>query len=540
MLKNLFNHTSESITAAAVVLGVASLMSRALGLVRDRLLTYTFGAGPTLDAYYVAFRIPDLLYNLLILGALSSAFIPIFSGYLTKKDDERAWRFMNTSISTLGVLFFLLAVICSIAAPLFTRITAPGFSGEQLALTTALTSIMCFSPVLMGLSAAIGGALQSLKKFLLYALAPVMYNVGIIIGVVAFVPTFGPIGLAYGVLLGALLHLGIQVPALLSSGFKPQWVWGWKDKDIRTMLTLMGPRTLALAAVQINLVVITGLASKLAIGSVSIFNLAQNIQSLPIGIIAVSYAVAAFPLMTEYAAQDNPDGVAKILNQTLRMVLTWMIPVGVLFVVLRTEWVRIILGAGKFDWDATRATADTLALFAIGLLGQAAVHVLARAFYAVKDTKTPAIVSIIATVIGLISAIMLMDSLGVRGLGLAISIEALINAIVLYVLIVRRVGTTYAHETGKTFLKLLVAGLVMALLVQGLKEPIGTYVNMQTFFGVFIKAVGASLGGLIGYFGVGLLLRVRELYEILEATKMRFTHVTKSLPADVTDIDVRH
>ena len=134
VLRRLLNHTSESITAAAVVLGVASLASRVLGLARDRLLTYTFGAGETLDAYYAAFRAPDLLYNLLILGALSSAFIPIFSGYLTKKDDERAWRFMNTSISTLGVLFFLLAVICSIAAPLFTRFTAPGFSGEQLAI----------------------------------------------------------------------------------------------------------------------------------------------------------------------------------------------------------------------------------------------------------------------------------------------------------------------------------------------------------------------------------------------------------------------
>ncbi len=540
MLKRLFNHTSETITAAAVVLGGAALMSRILGLLRDRLLTYTFGAGPTLDAYYVAFKVPDLLYNLLILGALSSAFIPIFSEYLAKKDTDGAWNFMNKSISTMGSIFLLLAIACSVFAPWYTHLTAPGFVGAQFNLAVLLTRIMCFSPVLMGLSAAVGGALQSLKKFLLYALAPVLYNVGIIVGILIFVPLFGTVGLALGVLLGALMHLGIQLPALISSGFKPAWSWGWKDKNVREMFMLMGPRTIALAAVQINLVVITALASKLPVGSVSIFTLADNIQSMPEGVIAVSFAVAAFPLMTHFAAEGNPDGVAKTINQTMRTVLTWMLPICILFVVLRTEWVRIILGAGKFDWAATVATADTLALFAIGLFGQAAVHVLARGFYAIKDTRTPATVAIAATVIGLGSALWLMGPLGVRGLGLAASIESIINALVLYALLIRRLGSTYVADTLKTIYKISIAGLVMALLVQGLKEPIGTYVNMQTFFGVLIKAGGASLGGLIGFVAIALLLRVPEMYEILEMFKTRLRGVTKLLPADVTDIDSSH
>ncbi len=539
-LKQIFNHTSESITTAAVVLGAASLLSRVLGLLRDRLLTHQFGASDTLDAYYAAFRVPDFLYNLLILGALSTAFIPIFSEYITRDSRQRAWQFMNTSISTLGTIFFIISGVCALAAPVLIIFIAPGFMGEKQQLTIHLTQIMMLSPVLMGLSAIVGGALQSLRKFLLYALAPIMYNIGIIFGIVVFVPMFGIQGLAYGVVLGALLHLCVQIPALLQSGFRPQWIWNWRAPDVRLMLALMGPRALALAAVQINALIITALASKLPIGSVAEFTLANNIQSLPIGIIAVSYAVAAFPLMTQFAAEENPDGLARTIASTMRMVLTCIIPVMVLFLVLRTQWVRIIFGSGKFDWSATVATADALGFFAIGLVGQSLVHVLARGFYALKNTRVPAFTAIGSTVVGVVCAIFLMGRMGIAGLALASAIEATLNTIILWVLLRQRLGELEDGAMLRNFYKLIAAALVMGLIVQGLKNPIAYFVNMQTFVGVFLQSLGASLGGLIGFVTVGLLLRIDELTTIVNGVRARLKKLGGMIPIGVSDIDVVH
>src|SRR3989338_4219522 len=417
-IQQLLNHTSHSITTAAVVLGGASLLSKVLGLVRDRLLTHTFGACATLDAYYAAFRVPDFLYNLLVLGVLSAAFIPLFSDFFSR-DRERAWEFMNRTITTLCVALAGIAALCILFAPALMTIIAPGFDGEKFDNAVVLTRIMMLSPVLLGISAAVGGALQSLKKFFIYALAPIMYNAGIIVGVLAFVPIFGIRGLAIGVVLGALLHLLIQLPTLVSSGFRPHVVWGWHHADVRSLMRLTGPRMIALAAAQINIVILTVFASTLGDGAVAVFDLANNIQSFPIGIIAISFAVAAFPIMSEFAAADNPDGLAKTLGSTLRLVCAWILPVAVLFFVLRAQWVRIILGSGAFDWNATIATADALGFFSLGMLGQSLVHVLARGFYAIKDTRTPAIIGLSSVVLGIILAFALKGSLGVSGLALA-------------------------------------------------------------------------------------------------------------------------
>ena len=534
-LKQIFNHTSESITTAAVVLGGASLISRALGLLRDRLLTHHFGASDTLDAYYAAFRVPDFLYNLLILGALSSAFIPLFSQHLARDSRERAWKFMNTCITTLGSIFFVLSIVCVLAAPLVLSFLTPGFNEEKQHITIRLTQIMMVSPVLMGLSAIMGGALQSLRKFLLYALAPIMYNLGIIFGILVLVPIMGIYGLGFGVVLGAALHACVQIPTLMSVGFRPRFIWNPKSNDVHIMLTLMAPRALALAAAQINLFIITSLASKLPVGSVAEFNLANNIQSLPIGIIAVSYAVAAFPIMTKFAAEDNLDGLAQTVGATLRMVLTCIVPLTVLFMVLRTQWVRIIFGSGKFDWAATINTSDALGFFAIGLIGQAGVHILARAFYALKNTRIPAITAIGSTIFGVVCAIFLMKPLGVAGLALASAVESILNAVILWIALHRKIGDIEDRITATTLYKLGIAALFMAVIVQGLKSPVAYFVNMQTFTGVFLQAVGASVGGLIGFITVGLLLRIEELVTIMHGVRIKFLRLGGSIPVDVSD-----
>jgi len=533
-ISQLINHTSNSITTAAVVLGGASLISRILGLLRDRLLTHLFGAGAILDSYYAAFRIPDFLFNLLVLGVLSAAFIPLFSEYFAK-DKERAWDFLNRTLSTLGIIFLGISVLAALCAPLLMMLVAPGFEGEKLEQTIILTRIMMLSPVLMGLSSLVGGALQSLKKFLIFALAPIMYNIGIIIGILLLVPVFGNIGLGLGVALGALLHLLVQFPALISSGFKPTWQWSWGDSDIRAMLSLMGPRVLALAGAQINLVIITIFASTLGDGAIATFNLANNIQYVPIGLIAVSFAVAAFPVMSEYVAEENPDGLSKTIGSTVRMIFVCIVPVTILLITLRAQWVRIILGSGAFDWDATIKTADALGYFALGLVGQSLVHLFARAFYALKNTRIPAISGLISVAIGIVTAYFLKDSMGVAGLALTIAIQETINAAILWVLLSRHVGSAQNELILKTLYKLCAAGLVMVLITQGIKLPIATFVDTHTFVGIFLQAVGASLAGIVAFLGIGLLLGIDEVFSILSSAKIRVKKVASILPIDWID-----
>lgn len=536
MFRQLFDSSITSITKAAAILGAASLLSRILGLLRDRLLTHQFGAGWELDAYYAAFRLPDFLYNLLILGALSAAFIPLFTKHLVEKKEERAWRFMNLSLSVLGSLFLALSVVCAVCAPFLTKIIAPGFTGEKMALTTMLTHIMMLSPVILGLSAVVGGALQSLRKFFLYALAPIFYNLGIIVGILVLVPLMGPVGLGWGVILGALLHLATQFPALWRAGFRPRWIYDWRDRDIRQLLRLMGPRTLALATTQINFVVITILASGLADGSVAVFNLANNIQWLPIGIIAVSYSVAAFPAMSEFAAAGNPDGLTKTISHTIRLILALLAPIVILLMLLRAEWVRLIFGSGRFDWNATIRTADTLALFAVGIIGQGLIPILARAFYAMKNTRVPTITGVATDVLCVILSLILMRHFGVAGLALAYSIASTLNAGALWILLRRELGDLQDETTLHTIFKLAVAGVLMALVMQGSKVLVGHFVDMTLFWGVFLKAAAVALLGMMAFLGTAMLLRVSEIQEVVESLRLRarrFVHP----PPDVTDVD---
>ena len=240
---------TKTVAGAALVISIAGILSRLLGLFRDRVLASQFGAGDTLDIYYAAFRIPDLVYSLLVVGALSAAFIPVFTGLVAKKDEEAAWK-LSSGILTLGVIVLAVAsLLLAIFAPYVMRIITPGFSEDKMAEIVVFTRIMFLSPLFLGISAVFGGMLVSFKKFLVYSLAPIMYNIGIIIGAVFFVNIFGPIGLAYGVVLGAFLHMLIQYPAVKLSGFN--YVIRLKkavfDKNVQRVVRLMIPRSMGMA-----------------------------------------------------------------------------------------------------------------------------------------------------------------------------------------------------------------------------------------------------------------------------------------------------
>src|SRR3989344_1399684 len=291
-MRTLFNFQSKTITSAAIVLAGSSLISRILGLFRDRLLAGVFGAGSELDVYYAAFRIPDFIYSILIAGGIIVAFLPLMSEYFLE-NKEAAWKFVNNILNVF--LFFLIFISLGlfIFAPVITKLITPGFTPQQLAMTVLLTRILALSPILLGVSSIFSGILQYFNKFLAYGLAPIFYNLGIIFGIVFLAPYSGILGVAAGVIIGAFLHLAVQIPSALLSGFKYRPIFDFKAPGLKRVLFLMIPRTFAVFSLQSNYVVMTAIASTLAVGSITVFNLANNIQHFPSGIVGVSFATAA-------------------------------------------------------------------------------------------------------------------------------------------------------------------------------------------------------------------------------------------------------
>ncbi len=517
MLKKLFNAESKTITSAAIILGAASLVSRLLGVLRDRVLAGEFGAGVELDMYYAAFRIPDLVFNLLVLGALSAGFIPVFTTYLKSKN--KAWELVNDTLNVMFLALILISGLLIVIAPWLVKIITPGFSLEQLKITTNLTRIMFLSPIFLAISGIFGSVLQSFKRFFVYSLAPILYNIGIIIGALFFVPRLGIFGLAWGVVFGALMHLLIQIPPVISLGYHYKWYFNLTHSGLLKILKMMVPRTLGLIVSQVNLLVVTIIGSTLAAGSITIFNLANNIQSFPLGIFAISFAIAAFPALSELAR--NKKEFIKSLSLAIRQILFLIIPSSALLIVLRAQIVRVTLGSGRFDWEDTILTLETLSLFAISLFAQSLVLILARAFYARQDSKTPFYVGLISAFANIILALMLVESLGVAGLALAFSLASILNFILLILILHYQIGQLDGQKISISSLKILIATFMLALIAQAAKYPLEQITGLETFLGVASQALVATLAGLAAYFLICWLLKSEELILLIESIKRK-------------------
>lgn len=532
------NSASQSVTGAAIVIAAATLISRIVGLVRDRVFVHYFGAGPILDAYYAAFKIPDLIYNLLIVGALTAGFIPTFTRLFYQSEDKSpAWRLANNLINIIGVALGAFALFGIFAAPMLTKIIAPGFAGTTAELVITFTRIMMLSPLILGFSMIMGGILQSLKQFMLYSIAPIFYNVGIIIGATALTRgALGIAGLAWGVVLGAVLHLLIQVYGAYHSGYRWQWVLDIKNTDTRQVGRLMAPRTLGLALTQLNVVVVTMLASLLPAGSVAIFNLANNLQAVPIGIIGIPFALAVFPVLSELASKHDGENFIKQLSSALRQILFLIVPATILMLLLRAQIVRVIYGTGKFDWAATITTADTLAFFALGLFAAALIPLLARAFYSLSNTKTPFIIGLIAELISIIAALVLMRPLGVAGLALASAIGSIVNCVVLFIYLRAETGFLDDQKLISTIYKIAIAGVAMGVVVQVLKYPLSEVLDLNRFWGILLHGAASGLVGLAVYCLAARILRLDEIMDLHSALKRRWLRL-RSIPAGIDEAE---
>jgi len=437
-IKDFFNNKSKTIAVAAFILGAASLVSRLLGLVRDRILAGQFGAGDELDIYYAAFRIPDLVYSLLVFGAISAGFIPVFISYL-QKDKEKSWYLANSVLNLMTVSLIAICFIFVIFTPWLMRLVAPGFDSEKLSLSIQLTRIMFLSPLFLGLSAVFGGILQSFKRFLVYSLGPIMYNLGIIFGVLFLVKYFGVLGLAYGVVLGAFMHMLIQIPSAYLCGFRWRPIFDFKFEGVQRIFKIMPARVLNLALSQINFWVMTIFASFLTIGSIAVYNLAFNIWSFPLGIFGISFVLAVFPKLSETAQKKDMRNFVKTFFHTARRILFYTLPSAALFIILGKPIVQIILGTGSFNIDDIVLTYQTLSYFSIGLFAEALILLLLRGFFALEDTKTPFILGLLATIIRLYIAWILSQSMGVPGLALGFSVGSIVYFVLLSIALGRKI-----------------------------------------------------------------------------------------------------
>jgi len=529
---------TQSIAAAAFIISLAGIASRVLGLLRDRILAGQFGAGDTLDAYYAAFRIPDLIYNLVIIGALSAAFIPVFTQLITEKKEEDGWKLSSGILSLQICITGILLVILAIFTPQLMHLVTPGFSGEKMDLTVTLTRIMFLSPFLLGISGIFGGILVSFKKFLIYSLAPIFYNIGIIIGAVYFVKLWGPIGLAWGVVLGAVMHMLVQYPSVKFSGFhfRPAFFDAMKDATVRRVLKLMIPRTLTIAVTQINFMIITIFASTLAAGSLAVFNFANNIQSAPLGLFGISFAIAVFPSLSAYAAQNNKEEFISAFSRTFRQILFFIIPVSVFIFVLRAQTVRLALGSGKFDWNDTILTFQILGLLTMSLLAQALLPLLTRAFYALQNTKTPLYIALISEAVNLLAVALMIGKYGIFGLAIAFSLSSFVNAILLFFFLRKKLSSIDGKTILDSTVRIIIASLIGGGVAQIAKYVVGSRGELDTFLAVLRQFMIAGISGAIAFAAASYFLRVKEFFQFKESITRKLFGAKKVIQEDTGEV----
>jgi len=484
--KKILNHKSETIFGAAILTSSIMLLGGFLGFLRNALLASRFGAYANLDIYYASFRLPDMIYNIFIMGAISAAFIPIFSQYWAK-DKKEAWQFSNAIILIIGSFVGSLALLVAIfTEPLLSRLLV-GFSPEQLEMAVILTRIMMIQPILMGISSVAASILKIFKLFLASALAPLFYNLGIIIGIVFFVPSMGLKGLAWGVVLGAVLHILVQIPALIGTSYKFAFklsMFTELKEGLKKVILMMIPRSLGIIAYQVFLLGITAIASMLKEGSIAVFNLANEIQNFPQTVFALSFAIAAFPSLSKLNAEKKHEDFVKTSINTLLQIFFFLIPIAVWFFVFREPIIRFLYGYGKFDWASTVNTIQVFSILSFGMIFQGVNIFLLRVFFAKGDALRPFIASIISYSTGFFLCYKLGISFGVVGLAIAVAITYLFYFLILFLLLKPEFPSSllrkFYYSLGKITIASLLSGMMAYLSFALLKGifPIDKVVNL--------------------------------------------------------------
>lgn len=540
----IFGKGYDNLNQAALLLGSFTFLSQVLGLFRDRSIAHFIGPSPILDTYYAAFRIPDLIFISIASLASVTVIIPFI---LAKMDGDKMTNEARKFLNDIFTVFFITLISVSIVAfflmPFFVSIIAPGFDKFYQAKVIMLSRIMLLSPILMGLSNLFGTITQLFRKFFIYSLSPIFYNLGIIVGVIFLYPIFGISGLAYGVVLGALAHLFIQVFASKGCGFTPRLSFSINFPDIKRSILTSFPRTLGLAFNNMALISIIALASFLKVGSISIFNLSFNLQSVPLNIIGISYAVAVFPSLAKSFSSGKIDDFKNHLKFAARQIVFWSLPVTFLFIVLRAQIVRVILGSGNFSWDNTRLVAASLAIFSISVMAQGMITLLSRAYYASGDTKRPLTVNLFCSLLIIAlsflftylfhnivffryfieSLLKVNDIPGteVLMLPLAYSIGTILNFI-LHWFFIRRDFMKKEVFISEILFQSLGASFFIGLVAYLSLNMFSTIFDLNTFWGIFLQGFISGIFGIMAGVLVLYLLKSNELSDLVKTLKSNF------------------
>ena len=510
---------SARLTRAAGLIGVATLASRLLGVVRETVLAFYFGASTQMDAYLVAFRVPNLLRDLFAEGAMTSAFVPAFTRTLTERGREEAWRLGNLVVNALLVITGVLVVLGIVfAEPITAAIAADEFARVpgKLELTATLTRVMLPFLSTVAVAVAMMGMLNSLHKFFIPSLSPAMFNVATILCVVALVPAMGMMGLpaimavAIGTLLGGLGQILIQWPALRREGYRYQPVFSFRDPGLRQVLAMMVPGTLGVAAVNINVLVNTFLATTQEDGAVSWLGYAFRLMYLPIGLFGVSIATAALPDVSRQAAAADLASIRRTVSAALRLMLMLNVPAMVGLVVLAEPIVALLYERGRFTAADTAATAAALMFYAPGLLGYSAVKIAAPTFYSLRDSRTPVLVSMLAILVNITLNLWLVDVLGFRGLALGTAVSALVNAGLLLVLLRRRLGGLDDRPLALAAAKILAASCVMAGATLLVSHLLGTLLPGGGEWTRIVRVGGSIAAAMLALAAAARLLGIDE------------------------------
>jgi len=499
------------------------MTSRVLGLVREQALAFLFGAGNEMDAFNVAFRIPNLFRDLFAEGAMSAAFVPAFTRRLAFEGRAQAWRLGNHVINVLLVLTLALVVAGVVFARPLVMLFASDYAAVpgKIELTVELTRVIFPFLTLVALAAACMGMLNSLHRFFLPALSPAMFNVATIACAIALVPVMPIVALppimaiAIGALIGGVGQVALQWPALRREGFRYRPVLDTRDRDMRQVLVLMGPGLVGLAAVQVNLFVNTVLATGQGTGAVSWLNYAFRLMYMPIGLFGVSVATAALPTLSRQAAERDLAAMRRTVSSGLRMMLMLNVPATAGLIALAWPIIALIFQHGSFTRADTSATAAALACYAPGLVGYSVVRFAVPAFYALHDSRTPVVVSVVTMLLNVALNIALVRVIGYAGLALGTAVASLFNAALLLWLLRRRLDGLDGRRIAVSFAKILVASLIMGVVVWQANAMLATVMATDTIAARFVRVSSDIALALLVLVVAARALRIDEFTEAL-------------------------
>ena len=526
---------SEGLARYAGVTGVATLASRLLGLGRDQVLAWFFGASNEMDAFVVAFRVPNLVRDLFAEGAMSAAFVPTFTRQLTLEGKDDAWRLANNVLNALVLATGVLVVLGIVFARPLIEMYAGDFARVpgKLELTVQLTRVMLPFLTMVAVAAAVMGMLNSLHHYFVPALSPAMFNIATIAGAFVLVPMMPLVGLppimaiAIAALAGGFGQLAIQWPSLRREGFRYAPVLDLRDPVLRRVLILMGPGTIGLAATQVNLFVNTLLATSQGTGAASWLTYAFRLMYLPIGLFGVSIGTAVLPAVSRHAAVGDTAGIRNTVSRGLGMMLMLNVPATVGLFVLATPIVQLLFERGRFLPADTAATAAAARFYAIGLVGYSAVRIASPTFYAIGDSRVPALVSGGAIAVNVIASVALVRAIGFEGLALGTSIASIANGAALVWLLRRRLGSLDGRRLSATLVKVMASSVVMAVTSVAIQQAMMGVARGSGLAAQLLR-LGASIGGGIAALAcTARLLRVDEFGDVMGLVQVRVQKLLK-------------